>query len=165
VPVVETREITPDDWQALRDTRLAGLREAPSAFGSTYAREAPFTEEQWRARTTCSGHGVMFFAGLAGLAGPAGIAGVYVEDDGTVEIVSMWVRPQARGQKAGEALIEAAAGWARARGHDVLYLWVTESNAPARRLYERCGFTLTGETQPLPSDPALAEVRMRRPLG
>jgi GNAT superfamily N-acetyltransferase len=165
VPVVETREITPDDWQALRDTRLAGLREAPQAFGSTYAREAPFTEDQWRARTTCSGHGVMFFAGLPRLADPAGIAGVYVEDDGTVEIVSMWVRPQARGQKAGEALIEAAAGWARARGHDVLHLWVTESNAQARRLYERCGFTLTGETQPLPSDPALAEVRMRRPLG
>jgi len=161
--VVETREIAPEDWQALRDTRLAGLREAPHAFGSTYAREAPFTEEQWRARTTCSGHGVMFFAQLPGLAGPAGIAGVYLED-GAADIVSMWVRPAARGQQAGEALIAAAAGWAGAKGHDVLYLWVTESNAPARRLYGRCGFTPTGEIQPLPSDPALAEIRMRRPL-
>jgi ribosomal protein S18 acetylase RimI-like enzyme len=41
---------------------------------------------------------------------------------------------------------------------------VTESNASARRLYERCGFSATGERQPLPSDPSLAEIRMRRDL-
>jgi len=79
-------------------------------------------------------------------------------------VVSMWVRPTARGRAVGEALIEATAGWARAREHAALLLWVTESNAPARRLYERCGFALTGERQPLPSDPTLPEVRMSRPL-
>ena len=31
-------------------------------------------------------------------------------------------------------------------------------------LYERCGFTATGERQPLPSNPALGEVGMTRPL-
>ena len=31
-------------------------------------------------------------------------------------------------------------------------------------LYERCGFTVTPERQPLPSDPALGEVGMTRPL-
>jgi RimJ/RimL family protein N-acetyltransferase len=45
-----------------------------------------------------------------------------------------------------------------------MFLWVTESNAPARRLYERCGFTPTGDRQPLPSDPSLPEIRMRRAL-
>jgi ribosomal protein S18 acetylase RimI-like enzyme len=45
-----------------------------------------------------------------------------------------------------------------------MYLWVAEANEPARRLYERYGFTPTGECQPLPSDPAVPEIRMRRPL-
>jgi ribosomal protein S18 acetylase RimI-like enzyme len=72
----------------------------------------------------------------------------------------MWVRPSARGRKAGEALITACADWARAHGHTALYLWVTESNDRARGLYERCGFTPTGERQPLPSDPSLPEIRM-----
>ena len=33
-----------EDWRAMRDIRLDALREAPGAFGSSYAREAVFTE-------------------------------------------------------------------------------------------------------------------------
>jgi ribosomal protein S18 acetylase RimI-like enzyme len=157
------REVSADEWEMLRDVRLAALSEAPYAFGSTYAWEAPFTEEQWRGRL--SSRSVMFFAFAGELAArePAGLAGAY-EEDGAADLVSMWVRPAARRRGVGEALVTAAAHWAKARGHDTLYLWVTESNAQARELYERCGFTPTGEGQPLPSDPSLAEIRMRRPL-
>jgi len=56
--------------------------------------------------------------------------------------------------------------WASGQpGAATLHLWVTENNAPARRRYARAGFALTGERQPLPSDPSLAEVAMSRPLG
>ncbi len=174
--MIAVREVTPDDWELLRDVRLAALAEAPYAFGSTYAREAGFTEERWRGRF--SQRSVTFFAqpepaggtgptgGTGpgpGAAGPAGLGGVFVED-GVAELVSMWVRPSARGLGVGEALVEAACAWARGRGHPALFLWVTESNGAARRLYERCGFTATGEAQPLPSDPSVPEIRMARPL-
>ena len=161
------REITADDWELMRDVRLAALSEAPYAFASTYAREAAFTEARWRGRF--SERSVTFFAerepadGGPASAGPAGLSGVFV-DDGAADLVSMWVRPSARGLGVGGALVAAAAAWARARDFGALYLWVTESNAPARRLYERCGFTATGQSQPLPSDPALAEIRMSRAL-
>jgi ribosomal protein S18 acetylase RimI-like enzyme len=56
-------------------------------------------------------------------------------------------------------------GWARDRQATSVHLWVTETNAPARALYQRCGFTLTGERQPLPSDPGISEVAMARPLA
>ena len=160
--MVVVREVKRDDWQTLRDVRLAALRESPSAFGSSYAREAQFTEEQWRARI--SDRSVTFFAYLPESAEPAGLAGVYVPD-GVANLVSMWVRPPARGRAGGEALIGATADWAKARDRAWLLLWVTETNGPARRLYDRCGFALTGERQPLPSDPTLPEVQMRRPLG
>jgi len=160
--MVLVREITADDWKLMRDVRLAALAEAPSAFGSTYAREADFTEERWRGRI--SERSVTFFAHeeRADVA-PAGLVGVYVED-GDAELVSMWVRPSARGLGVGAALVEAAAAWAKTRDFGALFLWVTESNAPAVRLYERLGFTPTGERQPLPSNPALAEIRMSREL-
>jgi GNAT superfamily N-acetyltransferase len=161
--MVVVREVVgPDEWEILRDVRLAALREAPSAFGSSYARESAFTEEQW-CRRTSQRHGVTYFAYLPNAQEPAGLVGVYVEE-GLPDVVSMWVRPAARRNGVGEALISAAADWAEARGHHAVFLWVTESNLPARRLYERCGFALTGEQQPLPSDPTLPEVRMRRPL-
>ena len=159
--VVVVREVSGDEWETLRDVRLAALREAPYAFASTYGREAPFTEEQWRGRL--STRSVTFFGRAGEAAEPAGLAGVLVQD-GAAEVVSMWVRPAARGHGVGAALVEAAASWAKARGHDTLYLWVTETNAPARVLYERCGFTPTGERQPLPSDPSLSEIQMRRAL-
>jgi ribosomal protein S18 acetylase RimI-like enzyme len=76
----------------------------------------------------------------------------------------MWVRPDARGRGVAGALVNAATGWAKARGHDSMYLWVAESNTSARRLYERHGFTATGQRQPLPSHPEQPEIRMLRPL-
>jgi ribosomal protein S18 acetylase RimI-like enzyme len=164
--MILVREVTPDDWEPLRDVRLAALADAPHAFASTYAREAAFTRETWRGRLS-SERSVTFFAReepaneVAADLTPAGLAGVYVED-GVADLVSMWVRPAARGLGAGEALLEAAAAWARARDFGALFLWVTESNEPARRLYERCGFSPTGERQPLPSDPSLTEIRMSR---
>jgi GNAT superfamily N-acetyltransferase len=165
--MIVVREITADDWELMRDVRLAALAEAPSAFGSSYAREVAFTEEQWRGRI--SERSVTFFAHAepagAAPAGkvPAGLAGVYVED-GAANLVSMWVRPTARGLGAGKALVEAAAAWAKANDFGALFLWVTESNTSARRLYEGCGFTPTGKRQPLPSDPALQEIAMSRTL-
>jgi len=159
--MVVVSEVSPDEWEILRDVRLAALRDAPSAFASTYAREAAFARQDWLRRINSGS--ATFFAALPDDPEPAGLGGVYVAD-GVADVVSMWVRPSARGRRVGEALITAAAGWAKTRDHDALGLWVTESNEPARRLYERCGFALTGDRQPLPSDPALTEIRMRLPL-
>ncbi len=156
------RATTLDDWQAMRDIRLEGLRDAPDAFGSTYARDAAFEPAEWHRRATRDGS---FFAFIPGLDVPAGLAGGYEEEEpGVIELISMFVRPQARGHGVGEALVDAVAAWARNREAASLHLWVTESNKPALRLYERCGFTVTPERQPLPSNPALGEVGMILPL-
>ena len=97
--MVLVREVTLDDWKTLRDVRLAALREAPYAFGSTYAREAAFAEEQWRGRIM-SDRSVTFFAYRPESAEPARLAGVYLED-GVADVVSLWVRPSARGRAVG----------------------------------------------------------------
>ena len=159
--MVSVRATGPGDWELVRDVRLAALRDAPDAFASTYEREAAYTEEQWRG--WFSDRFAMFLAHLEDRAGAAGLAGVFDREDGA-GLVSMWVRPDARGRGVGEALMNAAAGWATERGHDAMYLWVAEANEPARRLYERYGFTPTGDRQPLPSNRDVPEIRMRRPL-
>jgi GNAT superfamily N-acetyltransferase len=161
--MVLVRETVMDDWRALRDIRLEALRAAPDAFGSTYAQQSTYSEADWQRRISRGG---TFLAYLpeADAAGPVGLAGGYQEDPGPVELVSMYVRPCARGRGVGEALVAAVIGWAQARNATAVHLWVTETNSPARLLYERCGFSLTGERQPLPSNPGVGEVGMTRPL-
>jgi GNAT superfamily N-acetyltransferase len=158
--MVLVRETVIADWQALRDIRLQALRDAPEAFSSTYAREIAFGEAEWRQRAARDGSFIAFLPE----AGPAGLVGGYQAAPGMVELVAMFVRPQARGRGVGEALIDAVIDWARDRDTATVHLWVTETNKPARRLYERCGFMATAERQPLPSNPALGEIGMARPL-
>jgi GNAT superfamily N-acetyltransferase len=158
--MVLVRDTVTADWQALRDIRLQALRDAPDAFASTYAREAAFGEAEWRQRAARDGSFIAFLPE----AGPAGLAGGYQAVPGTIELVAMFVRPQARGRGVGEALIDAVIGWARGRDAAAVHLWVTETNSNARRLYECCGFTANAERQPLPSNPVLGEIGMTRPL-
>ncbi len=158
--MVLVRQTVLADWQALRDIRLLALCDAPYAFSSTYARESAFDEAEWHQRATRDGSFLAFLPEVT----PAGLAGGFQAEPGTVELVAMFVRPQARGRGVGEALIDAVIGWARARDATSVHLWVTETNKPALRLYERYGFTVTAERQSLPSDPALGEIGMTRML-
>jgi ribosomal protein S18 acetylase RimI-like enzyme len=160
--MTELRTVGADDWQTMRDIRLEALREAPYAFASTYAREAAYPEQTWRERAA-SGNSILAYLPEFDRA-PVGLVASLQEIPDQLELVSMWVRPQARGRGIGQALVEAVVGWARARGASRVHLWVTESNGHARLLYERCGFRPTAERQPLPSDPEVTEIGMVRPV-
>jgi GNAT superfamily N-acetyltransferase len=152
------RATTMTDWQALREIRLQALQDAPDAFASTYARETAFGADEWYRRATRDGSFIAFLPEVS----PAGLGGGYLATPEVVELIGMFVRPQARGRGVGEALIDAVTGWAIQQGASTVHLWVTETNKHARLLYERCGFTVTAERQPLPSNPALGEIGMLR---
>jgi len=157
--MVMVRTATANDWQVLREIRLEALRDAPSAFGSTYAEQAVFAEADWRSRIS---RGKTFFAYISEVNGvkPDGLVGGLQEEAATVELVSLWVRPHARGMGVGEVLVETVIRWARATNASSVHLWFTETNQRARRLYERCGFSPTGERQELSSNRDLIEVGM-----
>ena len=104
--MVMVRETVESDWQALRDIRLEALRDAPAAFGSTYEREILRGEEHWRARSAGGGTFLGYLPGDSA-ANPAGLIGGYQPDPVTVELVSMYIRPRARGRGLGEALVAA----------------------------------------------------------
>jgi ribosomal protein S18 acetylase RimI-like enzyme len=144
---VLVRQVQPGDWATLREVRLAALAEAPHAFASTLAREQAFDEAEWRRRTGTS------FIAWAGET-PVGLVSV-IEHAGGADrdparswaLVSMWVRPDARGTGAADALVSCSAAAARAAGGDRLVLWVADDNARGRAFYRRCGFRPTGRHQ------------------
>jgi GNAT superfamily N-acetyltransferase len=150
---------TEEEWEVLRDIQLAALRDAPDAFLSTHAEQATSVEADWRRRIS---RGCTYFAYIPAVNGaePVGLVGGFEDKPGTVELVSLWVRPRARGLGVGQALVTAVVDWAKARNAASVHLWLMETNQHARALYERCGFSDTDECQPLPTNKDLTEVGM-----
>jgi ribosomal protein S18 acetylase RimI-like enzyme len=81
-------------------------------------------------------------------------------DENAVELVSMWTSPERRERGVGETLVRAVTAWSSDLRVDLVVLWVTQGNEQARRLYERMGFSETGDIEALPSDPRRNNLRM-----
>ena len=161
------RRVRTDEGPVLESVRLSALADSPSAFGSSYAAEANQPDEHWTDRATLGAAGersVTFFAMVDESA--VGLVSAYRPDPAglSAELVSMWVSPAHRRTGIAIELVTAVVGWAHQAGMATVELWVTRGNDAAVRLYETPGFRLTGDHQPLPSDPRRDELRMRLPL-
>jgi len=158
-PVI--RGVDERDWAQLRSVRLAALADSPSAFGSTLSREEGYDENDWR---DWSRNVATFLAVHSGV--PVGIAGGRdgVRTDER-KLIAMWVHPDHRGTGVASALLEAVRSRARDDGATRLTLWLTRTNDTAANLYRRAGFTTTGDSKPLPSDPSLTEDELALDLG
>ncbi|HVC13703.1 MAG TPA: GNAT family N-acetyltransferase [Acidimicrobiales bacterium] len=142
--MIVVRAIDADDWEDWRALRRAALAEAPGAFGSRLAdwSDGGDTEERWRARLDAVAHNV-----LAELDGwTAGMVSAMSPEGGAVELISMWVVPEARGRGVGDALVAHVCDWASDAGAARVVLDVRAANAPAISLYARHGFVDVGES-------------------
>jgi len=137
------RRLGDDDWEVLREVRLAALYDAPYAFGSAHADELGHDEATWRARLAAQAWFVAF-DGEATVGVASG--GQLREPDPDVRTLrSMWVDVAHRGGGVADQLVAAVAAWARADGARRLTLWATEEAQRARAFYTRAGFAATGE--------------------
>jgi GNAT superfamily N-acetyltransferase len=66
---------------------------------------------------------------------------------GAAAMTAMWVEPRFRRHGVGDVLVKHLIEWARSERYDMMFLWVTDVNANAERLYERNGFVSTGAVQ------------------
>lgn len=74
---------------------------------------------------------------------------VKLRPDDAAELKTLYVHPSLRRQGWGEKLSEMVVDYARARGRRRVILWSDTRFTDAHRLYERLGFTRTGEVRDL----------------
>ena len=146
------------DWEALKSMRLAALRDAPTAFGSTYAEAAALADAQWRERAS-GATPLRFWLAMDGDAA-VGLAGGGVDKAGRYNLIAMWVAPTHRGTEAARCLVDAVKAHAAAGGHARVVLDVAPENARAARFYGREGFVFLDEREPLASHPEISVQRM-----
>jgi len=127
------------------------LREEAAYFSTRYEDVVRDPDATWQAWTGEAAEGpdrVLFVAedgdALLGVVG-----GFRRLDPSEVQLVSLWVDPDARGRGVARSLIRAVARWARDRGAGTIVLFVQEANAPGRALYVRAGFRPTGAREPV----------------
>jgi len=154
----ELRVISPDDWEDFRAVRLKALADSPDSFGVTLDEALAQPPSVWRDRAASPSPIVLASADHGSIA----MGGLYLPDGSADAFVwGMWVEPASRGRGVASRIVERLLDHADAEGRSVL-LHVTEGNDTARALYERHGFTATGEVQPLRDGSTLRIHTMRR---
>ena len=171
---VVARRIRADDWQRVRELRIAAVSDpvASIAFLSTLDQELAHDDRFWRTRAANAAAGDEAAQFVAEVDGEwAGTATVLVRPTGTTDhtgrtvyvaradVVGVFVRRAHRGSGVIDALLDVAAEWAAGLGFSRLTLDVHADNARAQAAYRRSGFVPTGATFTDTIGPELEMVR------
>lgn len=161
------RTLSPDDWAIHRAIRLRALHDSPHAFAATYAEQQARPETSWSDRLAAAAAGDTDYPLVAEHGStPVGLTWAKADaaNAGLVELLQVWVAPEARGQGIAAALLREAIRWARTRGARAVTLDVTQGDTPAVRLYLREGFRNVGDPFPFRQGSPLLSQAMRLDL-
>src|SRR5215213_9990989 len=112
----------PLDWRDLRAIRLEALRSEPAAFSSTYEETLAWSDEDWRQRLA--------------------------NDERVAVVFGMYVTSEHRGRGIGRLLLTSLIDRLSVLPQiGTIRLGVTETQDPARKLYESVGFRVVGKTE------------------
>jgi ribosomal protein S18 acetylase RimI-like enzyme len=139
----------PRDWRDLRAIRLEALRSEPAAYSSSFEETLARSDEHWQQRLA-SDHSVHLLARAQSR--PIGMVGGYLgsdEGDESVAVVfGMYVAREYRGRGIGRLLLSSLIDRLSAFPQIcTIRLGVTETQDPARALYESMGFQVIGKTE------------------
>jgi ribosomal protein S18 acetylase RimI-like enzyme len=139
----------PQDWRDLRAIRLEALRLEPAAYSSSYEETLARPDEHWRQRLA-NDQSVHLLARAQNR--PIGMVGGYLGsdegDDSVAVVFGMYVASEHRGRGIGRLLLTSLIDRLSAFPQiTTIRLGVTETQDPARRLYESVGFQVVGKTE------------------
>ncbi len=139
----------PGDWRDLRAIRLEALRSEPAAYSSTYEEILVWPDEEWR-RRLANDQRMTLLARVQSR--PIGMVGGYLGsdegDESVAVVIGMYVAREYRGRGIGRLLLtELIDRLATFPQITTIRLGVTETQEPARRLYESVGFQVVGKTE------------------
>ncbi|WP_314175107.1 GNAT family N-acetyltransferase [Streptomyces winkii] len=165
------RAVLAEDWELLRELRLAGLADpvASVAFNETYENAAAQGDEFWRRRAAQGSQGLLAetFIGEDEEDGGRWVGSATVLDEGeSAHVVGVYVRPEHRGTGLADELFRAVEEWACERPYVTrMLLHVHEHNPRAEAFYRRIGYVHTGAFVSDPKAPVLKEYEMVRELS
>ncbi len=147
--IVTILALGPRDWRELRAIRLEALQSEPAAFSSSYEETLAWPQEDWRRRLE-NDHSVTLLARAQNR--PIGMVGGYLGsdegDDSVAVVFGMYVTREHRGKGIGRLLLTSLVDRLSSFPQiTTIRLGVTETQDPARTLYESVGFQVVGKEE------------------
>jgi len=143
---VVIREASMADAIQFRDLRLFALQDSPTAFSADYQINFDQPIEYWQDRLKEDKDAAIFFAEhdyyLISMTGI--VRGRSPKTQHSAGIWGVYVRPEWRGLRIAETLIETCCEWGKLHEANIVKLAVISTNQAAIRCYERCGFKTYG---------------------
>jgi RimJ/RimL family protein N-acetyltransferase len=145
--LMQFRPLVPEDAGAFQVLRLQGLREAPTAFASSFEEECDRPLAMVASRLSANGEGAVF--GAFNKSDLVGVTGVRREDHSKLAhkafLWGVYVAPTFRKRGIGRQLVSQALDFAFSTlGVRQVNLGVNTSNLGAIALYELMGFKTFG---------------------
>jgi RimJ/RimL family protein N-acetyltransferase len=144
------RRLSPSDVINYRQLRLHALRECPAAFGSSYSEEVKRPLKAFVSRVKQTRIDWAFGAfDKDRLVGVLNLSRENrMKEKHKASIFGMYVAMKMRRKGIGRELLKQAVGTAKGiRGLRQVRLAVVETNRPALRLYQDCGFEIYGREE------------------
>jgi ribosomal protein S18 acetylase RimI-like enzyme len=161
---ITVQALEPAHWETLAGIRLRALKDSPRAFAARLDEEGAWVEREWR---RAFAHRIWFVAWTDAEPHPIGLARMYAKPGHRRErhIESMWVDPRYRRRKVATAMVDEILRQACLDPFvRAISLRILDGNELARTVYERLGFSSTGETNPLWVGELRVEERLMRLL-
>jgi GNAT superfamily N-acetyltransferase len=107
------QRLRPGETERLRQIRLAALKDAPDAFGSTYQEAIVWPNDRWQQQLRQL---PSFLAVVDGVDCGMVRSCPHPQQAHAAYLISMWVAPHVRRIGVGVALMDVVLDWAKAEG-------------------------------------------------
>ena len=142
---ISIEKLNPDEWQKYKDNRLETLKTEPKAFNSTYEESVTYPSTYWKKKLTNKNNLFAFAIDNGKVVGLMNLTiGEENETGETAVIHGAYVNKNYRGQGIGKGLLHFLMEEVKKNNKiGLLKLWVKDTQAIAKKMYESVGFEFT----------------------
>lgn len=151
--------IAPSQWQNYKLIRLEALKTNPELFGSSYAKEVLYSQDDWIALLENDARAIFALYHLDLL---IGLSGVVLNRDNQSEaiLISSFIKEAYRGRGLSQLFFQARIEWARQKECAQVIVSHRAGNEASKAANQRCGFVYTYSKESRWPDGLLAEELM-----
>lgn len=136
------QRLLPTKWEAYQSIRLEALQTNPEMFGSSYAKEVIYSQNDWIALLENDKRAIFALYDTDSIIGLTGVA-IDKEDATSAILFSSFIKPAHRGRGLARLFYQARIDWAREKKCSSITVSHRAGNEISKAANQRFGFKYT----------------------